>query len=127
MAAILPLTKPARRTKGRSALLLSHAGRPNPFSSKRISFVRRLGCSFIPIREWQMHSPSASPKEGDVIQRTFRPAISRNESRSAWAQSSDMTSHIPQRKTAFRLPLELDVSTRLFFRLHFSLGSFFIG
>jgi hypothetical protein len=31
-------------------------------------------------------------------------AISRNESRSAWVQRSDMTSHISQRKTGFRLP-----------------------
>jgi hypothetical protein len=31
-------------------------------------------------------------------------AISRNESRSAWVQRSDMTLHISLRKTGFQLP-----------------------
>jgi hypothetical protein len=55
----------------------------------------------------QRSRPSLMMLDNEAGPRTFVQtvfAISRNESRSAWIQRSDMTSHISKRKTGFRLP-----------------------
>jgi hypothetical protein len=41
---------------------------------KQGGFINRgAACLLIPIQEYQMHSPSPFPADGDVNQRTYRP------------------------------------------------------
>ena len=60
------------KDEGQSALLLSRAGRHNPFSSRQISLVGDL-----PVRLFLSRNGKCIrrllPKEGDVIQRIFSP------------------------------------------------------